>query len=182
MSGRYAAWTPRFGTVRAFVLYGLFALVVRRGDAAFRTTIQTVFGVDGATADQALFWALVVVGLLVVAVETRRQARAEPAFTLKAARQKYLESRVPTRVLFAGYLLLLAASGYVALFARDVFFTRLDDALLVVRRVAESGDPGSFSVEALGFGAAFVVGAVAFAHAADRVLLAGLRKLVALRR
>jgi hypothetical protein len=182
MSSRHATWTPRFGTVRALVLYGLLALVVRRGDAAFRETLRTVFGVSGATADQALFWALVVVGLLVVAVETRRQARSEPTFTLKAARQKYLESRVPTRALFAGYLILLAASSYVALFARDVFFARLDNALLVVRRVAESGDPGSFSVEALGFGAAFVVGAVAFAHAADRVLMAGLRKLVAARR
>ena len=181
MSGRYAAWTPRFGTVRALVLYGLLALVVRRGDAAFRETLRTVFGVSEATADQAVFWALVVVGL-VVAVETRRQARSEPTFTLKAARQKYLESRVPTRALFAGYLILLAASGYVALFARDVFFARLDNALLVVRRVAESDDPGSFSVEALVFGAAFVVGAVAFAHAADRVLLAGIRKLVAARR
>ena len=181
MSSRHAAWTPRFGTVRALVLYGLLALVVRRGDAAFRETLRTVFGVSEATADQAVFWALVVVGL-VVAVETRRQARSEPTFTLKAARQKYLESRVPTRALFAGYLILLAASGYVALFARDVFFARLDNALLVVRRVAESGDPGSFSVEALVFGAAFVVGAVAFAHAADRVLLAGIRKLVAARR
>ena len=181
MSSRHAAWTPRFGTVRAFVLYGLLALVVRRGDAAFRETLRTVFGVSEATADQAVFWALVVVGL-VVAVETRRQAGSEPTFTLKAARQKYLESRVPTPALFAGYLILLAASGYVALFARDVFFARLDNALLVVRRVAESGDPGSFSVEALVFGAAFVVGAVAFAHAADRVLLAGIRKLVAARR
>ncbi|MFB6117565.1 hypothetical protein [Halosegnis sp.] len=182
MARRHAAWTPRFGTVRAIVLYGLLALVVRRGNAAFRETLTTVVGVDAAMAGGILFWTLVAVGLAVLTVETYRQTRTRQAFTLKAARQKYLESFVPARVRFGVYLLLLAAGGYVALFARSVFFERLDNALLVVRRVARSGDPGAFSVEALAFGAAFVLGSLAVAHAADRVLVAGIRKLLASRK
>lgn len=176
---RHAAWTPRYGTVRAFVLYGLLLVVVLRGAAPLRETLVAVAGVAPDTAETALLAFLGVVGLAVVVVEVRRQARSEPAFTLNAAREAYLESRVPTRALFGAYVLLLVAGTYVALFARETFFARLDNALLVVRRLAESGDPGAFSIEALVFGTAFVVAAVAVAHAADRVLVAGFRRVLA---
>ncbi|MFC7177292.1 hypothetical protein [Halosegnis marinus] len=152
----------------------------RRGP--LRETLVAVAGVDPGTAETVLLAFLVVVGLAVVAVEVRRQARGEPEFTLKAARQAYLESRVPARPMFGAYVLLLVAGTYVALFARETFFARLDNALLVVRRVAESGDPGAFSADALAFGAAFVVAAVTVAHAADRVLVAALRRVLASRR
>lgn len=178
----HAAWTPRYGTVRALTLYGLLVVVAAHGSAPLRATLVALLAVDAGTAELVLLAVVAVVGLLVVAHEVRRQTRAEPEFTLKAARQKYLESRVPTRPLFALYALLFVGGGYVALFARDTFFSRLDNALLVVRRVARSGDPGAFSVDALLFGTAFVVGALAVAHATDRILVAGLRKAIASRR
>lgn len=172
----HAAWTPRYGTVRALVCYGLLVIVAVHGWTSLRATVVA------DTAETLLVGVLIGLGIALVAYETRRQTRPEPAFTLRAARQKYLESRVPRRPLFAAYLGLLAGGGYVALFARDVFFARLDNALLVVRRVAESGQPGAFSVDALAFGAAFVVGTVAVAHAADRLAVAGLRWGLARRR
>ena len=178
----HAAWTPRYGTVRAFVCYGLLLVVTVYGWASLRATVVAVVGVGANTAGTLLVALLAAVGVVLVAYETRRQTRAEPEFTLRAARQEYLESRVPRRPLFAAYLGLLVAGAYVAVFARDTFFSRLDNALLVVRRVARSGDPGFFSVDALLFGAAFVVGTVAVAHAIDRLLVAGLRKAIASRR
>lgn len=178
----HAAWTPRYGTVRALVCYGLLLVVAVHGWAPLRATVVALSGVAADTAETLLLGVLVALGIVLVARETRRQTRPEPAFTLRAARQKYLESRVPRRPLFAVYLGLLAAGSYVALFARNTFFARLDNALLVVRRVARSGDPGAFSVDALLFGAAFVVGTVAVAHAADRLAVAGLRWGLARRR
>lgn len=179
---RHAAWTPRYGTVRAFTLYGLLLGVAVHGSDSLRATLVALFSIDLEAAGTALVTTLALVGVVVVVYEVRRQTRTEPEFTLKAARQKYLESRVPTRPLFVAYILLLIAGGYVVVFARDVFFSRLDNALLVVRRVAQSGDPGVFSVDAFLFGTAFVVGAVAVAHAMDRILVAGIRKAVASRR
>lgn len=178
----HAAWTPRYGTVRALVCYGLLVVVAVHGWTSLRATVVAVSDVVADTADMLLVGVLTSLGVALVAYETRRQTRPEPAFTLRAARQKYLESRVPRRPLFAAYLGLLVAGAYVALFARDVFFARLDNALLVVRRVAESGQPGAFSLDALVFGAAFVVGTVAVAHAADRLAVAGLRWGLARRR
>lgn len=174
-----SAWVPRYGTVRSLVGFALLVVVVWRADAALRETLTTALGVDEATASACI---LVVVGLGLVAVlgvEYRRQTKPRPKFFTPDVRAKYVEQRVPTRALFTGYVLLLVGGGYVALFARDVFFARLDNALLVVRRLLTSGDPGAFSLSALGYGVLFVVGAVAFAHAADRVLVAGLRKLIA---
>lgn len=173
------AWVPRYGTVRSLVVLGLLAVVVWRAEAAFRETLTTALDVDGPTAWTGVLAALALLAGVVLAVEYRRQTRLRPKFYTPDVRAKFFEQRVPTRALFAGYLALLVAGGYVALFARDVFFTRLDGALLVVRRLLATGDPGAFSLEALGYGTLFVLGAVAFAHAADRVFVAAWRKLIA---
>lgn len=173
------AWVPRYGTVRSLVVYLLLAVVVWRAEAPLRETLVTATGVDSATA---WYGVLAVLGLLLVAilvVEYRRQTKPRPKFFTPDVRAKFFEQQVPTRVLFAAYVLLLVGGGYVALFARNTFFARLDNALLVVRRLVTTGDPGAFSLEALGYGVLFVVGAVAFAHAADRVFVAGWRKLIA---
>lgn len=172
-------WVPRYGTVRSLVLYGLFAVVVWRADADLRETVVAVGGPDPATVGQALAVGLWLLLAGVFAYEYRRQTRPFPSFLTAHVRQHYLHQRVPARVKFGTYVALLVAGGYVALFARATFFARLDDGLLVVRRLATAGAPGSFSVANLGYGLLFVAGAVAFAHAADRVLVAGARAALA---
>ncbi|WP_255196785.1 hypothetical protein [Halorarius litoreus] len=173
------AWVPRYGTVRSFVLVALLAIVVWRAEAPLRETVATALSVGESTAWTGTLVALSLLAVVVFAVEYRRQTRRTPAFFTPDVRAKFYEQRVPPRALFAAYVLLLVAGSYVALFAREVFFTRLDNALLVVRRLVTTGDPGAFSLSALGYGVLFVVGALAFAHATDRVLVAGWRKLIA---
>ena len=173
------AWAPRYGTVRSLVVYLLLVVVVWRAEGPLRETLATTAGVDGQFAWLGVVLVLALLLVAVLAVEYRRQTRSATAFYTSDVRAKFYEQQVPTRALFAAYVLLLVAGGYVALFARDVFFARLDGALLVVRRLVSTGDPGVFSLEALGYGVLFVVGAVAFAHAADRVLVAGWRKFIA---
>lgn len=177
-----SAWVPRYGTVRSLVLFALLVVVAWRADPDLRDTLATAAGITPATAGRALAVLLWCSLAAVLAVEYRRQTRPFPSFLTPDVRAKFLEQRVPTRLLFAGYLVLLAAGGYVALFARGPFFARLDGALLVVRRVVTTGDPGAFSPSAVGYGVLFVCGAVAFAHAADRVLVAGARAVIARRR
>lgn len=172
------AWAPRYGTIRSLVVYLLLVVVVWRAEAPLRETAAAL-GVDRTTAWTGVLALLGLLFLVVLGFEYRRQTESATAFYTRDVRAKFFEQQVPTRALFAGYVLLLVAGGYVALFARGTFFTRLDNALLVVRRLLTSGDPGSFSLAALGYGLLFVVGAVAFAHAADRVLVAAWRKLVA---
>lgn len=175
------AWVPRYGTVRSLVLFALVAVVVWRAGPDLRETLSTALGTSPTTAGRtvaALLWLLLAA---VLALEYRRQTRPFPRFLTPDVRAKFLEQRVPTRVLFAGYVGLLVVGGYVALFARATFFARLDGALLVVRRLLATGDPGAFSLSALGYGVLFVVGAVGFAHAADRVLVAGARAVIARR-
>lgn len=173
------AWVPRYGTVRSLVLFALLAVVVWRAEDALRETLSTAFGVSGATAWTVTRVALGALLVAVLAVEYRRQTRSVTSFVAGDVREKFLEGQVPARALFAAYVALLAGGGYVALFARDVFFARLDNALLVVRRLVTTGDPGPFSLAALGYGVLFVLGAVAFAHAADRVLVAAARRVIA---
>lgn len=172
------AWVPRYGTVRSLVVVGLLAVIVWRAEAALRET-AVALGVDESTAWTGVLVALSMLGVAVLAVEYRRQTQRVPSFYTPDVRATFFEQHVPTRLLFAGYVTLLVAGGYVALFARDVFFDRLDNALLVVRRLVTTGDPGAFSLDALGYGVLFVVGAVAFAHAADRVVIATWRKFIA---
>lgn len=176
-----SAWVPRYGTVRSLVLFGLLAVVAWRAGPHLRETLAAAVGVAPATAGRALAVLLWLSLAAVLVVEYRRQTRPFPAFLTPDVREKFLEQRVPTSVLFAGYVGLLVVGGYVALFAREAFFARLDGALLVVRRLLATGDPGRFSVAAVGYGVLFVVGAVAFAHAADRVLVAGARAVIARR-
>lgn len=171
-------WVPRYGTVRSLVLYGLFAVVVWRADAELRETLA-VLGLDPATVGRGLAVGLWLLLAAVLAYEYRRQTRPLPSFLTNHVRQQYLDQRVPERLKFATYVGLLVAGGYVALFARAAFFARLDDGLLVVRRLLTAGHPGSFSLVNLGWGLLFVAGAVAFAHAADRVLVAGVRAALA---
>jgi hypothetical protein len=173
------AWAPRYGTIRSLVVYLLLVVVVWRAEAPLRATLATTLGLDGATAWSGVLALLGLLLVVVLAVEYRRQTASATAFYTSDVRATFFEQQVPTRALFVAYVLLLVTGGYVALFARDVFFARLDGALLVVRRLVTTGNPGTFSVEAFGYGALFVVGAVAFAHAADRVLVAGWRKVIA---
>lgn len=174
-----SVWVPRYGTVRSLVGYGLVALVVWRADAAIRETLDAVAGVDPASTARGLAVGLWLLLGVVLAYEYRRQTRPRPSFITAHVRQHYLQQRVPERAKFATYVALLVAGGYVALFAREPFFSRLDDALLVVRRLLTTGDPGAVSLANLGYGVAFVAGALAFAHAADRVLVAGVRAALA---
>lgn len=176
------AWVPRYGSVRSLVCVALVGVVVLRAREPLRETLATALSVDPATAWLGVLVALGLLAVAVLAVEVRRQARPFPAFLTPDVRDEFLRQRVPPRLLFAAYVALLGAGGYVALFARTSFFSRLDGALLVVRRLLATGDPGAFSLIALGQGALFVAGAVAFAHAADRVLVAGARAVIARRR
>lgn len=176
------AWVPRYGTVRSLVLFALLAVVAWRAGPGLRETLSTALGIAPTTAGRAVAAVLWLALAVVLVAEYRRQTRPFPRFLTPDVRAKFLEQRVPTRVLFAGYVLLLVGGGYVALFAREPFFARLDGALLVVRRLLATGAPGAFSVSALGYGVLFVAGAVAFAHAADRVLVAGARAVIARRR
>lgn len=175
-----SAWVPRYGTVRSLVIVGLLALVVSRADPALRETLAAA-GVSAAVAGRAVaagLWLLV--GLTVV-VEYRRQTSQFPSFLTPDVRTHFLRQRVPTQALFAAYVALLVAGGYVALFAREQFFAGLDGALLVVERLITTGGPGAFSFTSLAYGTLFVVGALAFAHAADRVVVASLRAAIARR-
>jgi len=174
----FDAWVPRNGTIRSLVLYALFAVVVDRAGADAHRTVATATGVDTgtvATAFAVVLWLLLAV---VLVVEYRRQTRPFPSFVAPEVRDQFLRQRVPRRALLGAYVLLLLAGLFVAVFARPRFFGVLDNGLRVVRRVVRSGDPGSFSVVNLGYGVAFVVCSLAVAHAADRVLVAGARKLV----
>lgn len=174
-----SVWVPRYGTVRSLVLYGLFAAVVWRADAAVRETMAAVGGPGPRTVGQGLAVGLWLLLAGVLAYEYRRQTRPHPSFLTAHVRQHYLHQRVPARVKFGTYVALLVAGGYVATFARATFFARLDDGLLVVRRLLTAGDPGAFSLVNLGYGVLFVAGALAFSHAADRVLIAGARAVLA---
>jgi hypothetical protein len=176
---QFDAWVPRYGTVRSFVLFGLFVVVVAHAGADAHRTVATATGVQTGAVARTFAVGLWLLLTAVVALELRRQTRPFPSFIARDVREQFLSQRVPQRALFAAYVLLLLASGYVAVFARPRFFAALDGGLLVVRRLVETGDPGAFSLAKLGYGLAFVVGSVAVAHAADRVLVAGARALIA---
>lgn len=174
-----SVWVPRYGTVRSLVLFGLFTVVVSRADEDLRETLAAATGIDPTTVGRGIAVGLWLLLGVVLAVEYRRQTRSFPSFLTPDVRGHFLRQRVPARLHFAAYVALLVAGGYVALFARDRFFVALDGGLLVVRRVLATGDPGSFSLENLGHGVLFVAAAVAFAHAADRVFVAGVRAVLA---
>lgn len=170
---------PAYGTVRTLLGYALLALVVGHATEAFVETLRVVApGVDStllSTAMAAVLW--VALGLVLLA-ELRRQADSRsPTFVASEEVVAFLDQRRLSAREWALWAVATLVGGAAVWAARDIFFATLDDALLVGRRLAETGEIGHFSPVNLALGVAFLVGFALLAAGLDRLLVGAAREV-----
>lgn len=171
---------PRYGTVRSLVLFALFYLVIAHATTAFVETLRTVApGVESTPLSVVMAGVLWIVLGLVVALEARRQTRGNPeTFVARQVLVKFLEQHRPTWREHLGWLLGAVVGVAVVRVGWTRFFSTLENALLVGKRLAERGDFGQFSIANLAWGVGFVLGFVLLAVAADRFLTGLAREIL----
>lgn len=171
---------PRYGTVRSLVLFALFYLVIAHATTAFVETLRTVApGVESTPLGVVMAGVLWLVLGLVVPLEARRQTRGNPEmFVARQVLVKFLDQHRPTWLEHLGWLLGAVVGAAVVRVGWTRFFSTLENALLVGKRLAERGELGQFSIANLAWGVGFVLGFVLLAVAADRFLTGLVRELL----
>lgn len=171
---------PRYGTVRSLVLFALFYLVIAHATTAIVETLRTVApGVESTPLSVVMAGVLWLVLGVIVGLEVRRQIRDNPeTFVARQVLVKFLEQHRPTVRGHLGWLLGAVVGVAVVRVGWTRFFSTLENALLVGKRLAERGDLGQFSVANLAWGVGFVLGFVLLAVAADRFLTGLARELL----
>lgn len=171
---------PRYGTVRSLLLFVLFYLLIANATAAIVETFGTVApDVESTHLGLVMAGVLWLVLGLVVTLEARRQTRGNPeTFVARQVLVKFLDQHRPTWLEHLGWLLGAVVGAAVVRVGWTRFFSTLENALLVGKRLAERGELGQFSIANLAWGVGFVLGFVLLAVAADRFLIGLSRELL----
>jgi len=166
---------PAYGPVEAVLGYALFYVLVERTTPTITATFTEVLSFSPETIGLGLAVALWFVGLLTALDQVRRQLAAVGVGSHEAVRRDESRPRTLSETRALGYLSVFLVGSLLALWTADVAMS----TVVAMIRVVSAVDVGGFVLSEFVVVAIFFVAYGAATHALDRLVIGGIRGLLA---